>query len=85
MHMTVMDAPNIRGFSENEAGNGHDEEPNGLDEHALEHSSYGIDEFEMAVIFGMHPNGDLLSSEMPRWIMTDEDLKDLYEFLKNWE
>jgi putative membrane protein len=37
----------------------------------------------MAVVEGKHPNGEQLSSEMPRWNIGDGDLEDLAEFLKS--
>ncbi len=83
MPMQIMDAPDIRwsalaGQAEGEsAGDGdHD------DEHAEAHAGYGLPEFRMAVVEGKHPSGEPLSSEMPRWNISDGDLEDLAEFLR---
>jgi len=72
MHMDVMDAPDIRYStltSEEE-------------EHGGEHGEYDLDSFRLAVIGGTHPDGKALNRDMPRWRMSDQDLADLFEFLK---
>jgi cytochrome c oxidase subunit 2 len=80
MHMEVMDAPDIR-FS---ALLG-EEEWHGEDEaHGDEHNGYDINDFRLAVIGGVHPDGELLSRDMPRWRMSDEDLADLFDYLKSF-
>lgn len=66
-----------------EAGGGHADEIDPNDEHALAHAGYALAEFRMAVVEGKHPNGEQLSSEMPRWNISDGDLEDLAEFLKS--
>ncbi|MEW5939925.1 MAG: c-type cytochrome [Chloroflexota bacterium] len=75
MHMTQMDAPDIRYSSlaseANEHGDG--------DNHAGE---YDLEAFRQAVVLGLHPNGDPLDSDMPRWGLDDDDLADLFEYLK---
>ena len=43
---------------------------------------YTLGDFRTAVIEGKHPAGDQLSSDMPRWQMSDQDLSDLFAFLK---
>ncbi len=53
------------------------------DEHAAAHADYSLAEFRMAVVEGRHPNGEPLSSEMPRWNLSDGDLEDLAEFLRS--
>jgi mono/diheme cytochrome c family protein len=83
MHMTLMDAPDIR-FSalsgeEDEHNDDHGEEA----EHALEHASYDIDVFQRAVIYGEHPNGNPLDIDMPRWQLSDDDLIDLFTYIKS--
>lgn len=78
MHMEVMDAPDIR-FAALSAES--DEHQDG--EHANEHGEeYDLEAFRRAVVLGQHPNGDSLSRDMPRWQIDDEDLNDLFEFLK---
>lgn len=77
MHMEVMDAPDIRYIAlTGEAGEHGDES------HGDEHEEYGIDDFRLAVVGGVHPDGELLSRDMPRWLMMDQDLKDLFDYLK---
>jgi hypothetical protein len=78
MHMDVMDAPDIRysALTGEEDGHGGDEP------HGDEHSGYDLETFRMAVVEGKHPNGEALNRDMPRWRMDDEDLVDLFEFLK---
>ena len=78
MHMDVMDAPDIR-FS---ALSGELDE-HGDANHAYEHDSYDLDDFRRAVVEGKHPDGDELSRDMPRWQIDDEDLVDLFEYLKS--
>jgi hypothetical protein len=78
MHMEVMDAPDIR-YSVL-AGNG---DEHGDDHgHDDEHTGYDLDDFRVAVIGGAHPDGEPLSRDMPRWRMSDQDLADLFEYLK---
>jgi len=77
MGMQVMDAPDIRWetlVGELEGEHGDEEEGHGNGE-------YDLDTFRLAVEEGKHPDGDPLSTDMPRWEMTDEDLFDLAEFL----
>ena len=66
-----------------EAGGDHADEIDPDDKHALAHAGYALAEFRMAVVEGKHPNGEQLSSEMPRWNISDGDLEDLAEFLKS--
>ena len=49
-----------------------------------EHSQegYTLEMFRKAVIEGQHPDGEPLKQEMPRWQMDDQDLEDLFDFLK---
>jgi mono/diheme cytochrome c family protein len=79
MHMQLMDAPDIRyvALSGETGEHGHEE-----DEHENDHGTYGLDEFRRAVVEGQHPGGEPLSREMPRWQMSEDDLTDLFEYLK---
>ena len=77
MHMDVMDAPDIRIAALNS-----DIDDHGDDGHGDEHSEYDLDSFRLAVIGGVHPDGETLSREMPRWRMDNKDLEDLFEFLE---
>ena len=76
MHMDVMEAPDIRYSALSSEGEEHG------DEHGDEHGEYDLDAFNLAVIGGAHPDGEPLSRDMPRWRMSDQDLADLFEFLK---
>ena len=80
MHMEVMDAPDIR----YRALRGEEEEHEGEHTHEDEHREYDLEAFHLAVIGGVHPDGEPLSRDMPRWRMSDEDLADLFEFLKSF-
>jgi len=78
MHMQVMDAPDIHYVAlTSEEGDDH-----GEDSHADEHSEYDLEDFRQAVIYGKHPNGAFLSSDMPRWKIGEWDLK-VYLILLN--
>jgi len=78
MHMQVMDAPDTRYEAlQGEAGE------HGDDEHGDEHGEYSLEDFRLAVVEGKHPDGDSFSRDMPRWQISDEDLADLFEFLKS--
>lgn len=83
MHMSLMDAPDIRysALKAEEESNGEDE--HGDDDHAVEHSQYDLEAFRRAVVEGQHPDGDALDGDMPRWNISDEDLGDLFEYLKS--
>jgi hypothetical protein len=77
MHMDVMDAPDIR-----ITALGNEEGDHGDDEHGDEHGEYDLAAFRLAVIGGVHPDGESLSRDMPRWRMDDRDLADLFDFLE---
>lgn len=74
MHMQVMDAPDIRYEALSEEADEHGSE---------EGEEYSLEDFRQAVIEGKHPDGESLSRDMPRWEMNDEDLADLFAFLKS--
>jgi len=73
---------------EHEEGDAHGEEEheNGEipeeDGHADDHGDYDLEDFHRAVIEGKHPGGDPLDENMPLWQMSEDDLKDLFEYLK---
>jgi len=77
MHMVYMEAPDIRWEVLN---NEESEEHQGDGEHSQE--GYTLEMFRKAVIEGQHPDGEPLKQEMPRWQMDDQDLEDLFEYLK---
>jgi mono/diheme cytochrome c family protein len=71
MHMQVMDAPPIYydglvEMAKSDAGK----------------SAYTIEDFRKAVIQGQDVDGSALNQDMPRWQMSDQDLNDLFAFLK---
>ena len=75
MHMEVMDAPAIyydalRTMMTEESGG------------TQAAGGYTLGDFRTAVIEGKHPDGDQLLTDMPRWQMSDQDLADLFAFLK---
>jgi len=78
MHMQVMDAPDIRYQALSGEAGEHDDEG-----HADEHGAYTLEDFRLAVVDGKHPDGESLSRDMPRWRMSEQDLVDLFEFLKS--
>ena len=43
---------------------------------------FDTDKFRLAVEEGEDPDGTKLSTDMPRWQMSDEDITDLIEYLK---
>jgi len=71
MHMRAMYAPDIR-FSALAR----------MPEMKGQAHPYGIDEFRQSVEAGHHPDGDELSTDMPRWQMSEADLRDLFAFLQ---
>lgn len=89
MQMQIMDAPNIRWDALAEhGGEGHEEgeeiPAEEEDEHA-EEAGYTLETFRMAVVEGVHPTGEPLSEEMPRWQMSEADLSDLAAYLRSLE
>ena len=79
MHMQVMDAPDIRYKALNTEAGEHENNEDGM-EHTQ--GEYGLDAFRRAVVEGKHPDGETLSTDMPRWTMNDDDLSALLEYLK---
>jgi len=81
MHMQVMYAPDIRYVAlSGEAGEPGDQP---ADEHGGVHGEYSLDDFRLAVVEGEHRDGEPLNGDMPRWKLSDNDLADLFEFLKS--
>ncbi|HCY74732.1 MAG TPA: hypothetical protein DHV28_02335 [Ignavibacteriales bacterium] len=79
MNMETMDAPDIRWSA---LSGEHPEEQMDMKENH-KHESYSLETFRNAVEGGKHPDGDELKKDMPRWKMSDEDLKDLMKYLKS--
>lgn len=75
MHMQQMIAPDIR-YS---ALASETDEHGGGDTHAGE---YDLKTFQQAVVLGQHPDGEALDGNMPHWIFSDDDLADLFEYIK---
>ncbi len=80
MHMQLMEAPDIRYVALSGETGEHGQEEGG---HNDDHAEYSLEEFRRAVVEGRHPDGEPLSREMPRWQMSEEDLADLFEYLKS--
>jgi len=74
MHMTVMDAPDIR----------YVELAGEMEEHGGQ-GEYDLVTFRKAVVNGEHPDGDSLDRDMPRWKMSENNLADLFAFLQSLE
>lgn len=72
MHMRVMTAPDIRYSA-----------LSSMPELKGRERPYHIDDFRQTVEQGRHPDGEELDVDMPRWQMSDDDLKDLFAFLKS--
>lgn len=79
MHMQVMEAPDIR----------YDALNSEIEEHRVDEGvghgggQYDLGMFRQAVVEGKHPDGEALSSDMPRWQMNDEDLTALFDYIKS--
>jgi len=71
MHMYVMKAPDIRVAA-----------LDAMPEMRESEHRYGLEDFRGAVFDGRHPDGETLSKDMPRWRMSDADLRDLFAFLR---
>lgn len=83
MHMQVMEAPDIRwSVLAGQAEGEHAGETESETGHAGMEAGYDFDIFRLAVVEGQHPDGTALNSDMPRWTISDDDLKDLMDYLK---
>ena len=83
MHMQTMDAPDIRWTA---LSSGHDQGSKGHSGSEKEHhEAYTFENFRNAVENGKHPDGDKLRRDMPQWKMSEEDLRDLMDYLKTLE
>lgn len=80
MNMETMDAPDIR-WSILSSGHHGTEEVDSLKQHHEE--AYTFESFKNSVEKGKHPDGDDLKKDMPRWQMSDADLKDVMSYLKS--
>ncbi len=72
MHMSVMDAPDIRYAALRT-----------MSELKGRQRPYDLDDFRQQVEQGRHPDGAQVKQEMPRWQMSEADLADLFAFLKS--
>lgn len=79
MYMEMMNAPDIRWSA---LSRDHHEEEGDGDGHDS-HKGYDFEDFRNAVEYGRHPDGKELSIYMPRWQMSDADLRDLMNYLKS--
>ena len=88
MHMQVMDAPNIRiaalSAEAHHGGNSEEGAETEEDHDATEGFTYTLEDFRRAVVEGRHPNGEPLDPSMPRWQLSERDLRDLYNFLASF-
>lgn len=75
MHMQTMDAPPITYDALVQMMM---EESGGTPQPA----GYTLEDFRRSVILGQHPDGDQLDQDMPRWQLSDQDLSDLFDFIK---
>lgn len=77
MHMRMMDAPDIRWSTLSSGQHGdHDNEQDGAA------AAYDAEAFMRAVRDGQAPDGETLSSDMPRWEISEQDLENLIAFLQ---
>ena len=75
MKMMMMDVPALRWETlTNPLGYTH---PNGR-----EHAAFTESSFKTCVLAGFDPGGNQLSTMMPRWQMSNEDLDELIDYLK---
>ena len=81
MHMTNMDAPDIRWSTLTGADHG-DEGEGDHEAGEMDHPPYDAETFKRAVTQGLNPGGEPLDAGMPRWQMSDQDLNDLIDFLQ---
>lgn len=76
MHMQSIDAPPIYYdalIQMKQEDSGGTPQPGG----------YTLDDFRKAVIDGQDINGEQLDPNMPRWRMSENDLQDLYNYVKS--
>lgn len=84
MHMEIMDAPDIRWSALSSDHHNGEEEHAEVEQEEDEHAEvYTFEDFKNAVEKGQHSDGDKLSTDMPRWKMSDADLRDLMNYLKS--
>jgi cytochrome c oxidase subunit 2 len=83
MMMMEMNAPDIRWkvLTGEMKGKGQTEED--YEHQKEEHKGYDFEMFKKGVIDGKHPDGDDMKPGMPRWNMSDKDLRDLMNYLKS--
>ncbi len=84
MHMDLMDAPNIRWEALADHGGELHEGEDETDEAHHDEGGYDFETFRTAVTEGRHPDGELLSDDMPRWEISEADLRDLTEYLQSF-
>ena len=84
MHMRVMDAPNIRWRALGQHNGAPHEDEDETDEAHDDEGVYDFEMFRTAVTEGLHPDGEPMSDDMPRWEMSEADLRDLVEYLQSF-
>jgi len=75
MMMRVFESPDIRYQTLTSEEMEHEE--------GEEHPPYTDETIKRAIIQAVNPAGEPLDWPMPRWMMSDEDLNDLLEYLKS--
>jgi len=71
MHMYLMKAPDIRYAALTT-----------MPEMRQRTRPYDFEDFRVTVFEGKHPDGETVARDMPRWRMSDADLRDLFAFLQ---
>lgn len=80
MGMEVMNAPDIRWSA---LINMQEKEDEHAENSSGEHHEYSFEDFKGSVEKGRHPDGDKVDEDMPRWKMSDADLRDVMNYLKS--
>jgi mono/diheme cytochrome c family protein len=83
MMMQEMNAPDIRWkvLTGEMKGEGQTEEDYKLQKE--EHKGYDFEMFKKGVVDGKHPDGEDTKPGMPRWNISDEDLRAVMNYLKS--
>jgi len=83
MMMQDMNAPDIRWkvLTGEMKGKGQIEED--YEHQKEEHKGYDFEMFKKGIIDGKHPDGDNMKPGMPKWNMSDEDLRAVMNYLKS--
>ncbi len=80
MQMEVMDAPDIRWST---LSSDQQDKGESANKTITQSNAYEFEDFKNDLEYGKRPDGEVLSKDMPRWNMSDADLKDLMTYLKS--